>query len=110
MELLMSAARWELIAMITAFGIVTGWRLFNPACLAGLLRSSDRTLSPGRIQLLMLTVLTALQYLLTTLHDPSRIPRLPSALVMAMGGSQLVYLSAKAWDFFGPSGMNRQQR
>jgi hypothetical protein len=98
MRLLGNAARWELIILITSFGVVTLWRLFKSASLAGLLRSDDGTLSPGRIQLLVLTVLTALQYLLTTIHDPSHVPKIPSTLVAAMGGSQLVYLVSKAWD------------
>jgi hypothetical protein len=57
-------------------------------------------MSPGRIQLLVLTVLTALQYLLQTIHDPSQLPVPPANLVTALGGSQLVYLATKAWSFF----------
>ncbi len=101
MRLLVNVARWETIALITSFGIVTLWKLFQSASFAGLLRSSNGTLSPGRIQLLVLTVLTALQYLLTTIHDPSRLPTLSTGLLVALGGSQIVYLAAKAWSFFG---------
>ena len=98
MRLLANLARWELIILVTSFAAVMLWRLLKTASLAGLLRSSDGTLSPGRIQLLMLTVLTALQCLLTTIHDPYHLPSIPSNLVIALGGSQLVYLGAKAWN------------
>jgi sulfite exporter TauE/SafE len=101
MRLLASVARWETIALIASFGIVTLWKLFQSASFSGLLRSSDRTLSPGRVQLLVLTILTALQYLLATMHDPSHLPPVPADLVKVLGGSQFVYLGAKAWDIFG---------
>lgn len=55
-------------------------------------------MSPGRVQLLVLTIMTALQYLLATIHDPSHLPAPPSNLVTALGGSQALYLGAKAWD------------
>lgn len=100
-RLLATAARWELILLITSFGAVTIVKLFMTGKLAGLLRSSDGTFSAGRVQLLMLTVLTALQYLLTTIHDPSHLPTIPTGLVAALGGSQLLYLGSKAWNLLG---------
>lgn len=102
MQLLLRAARWELIILVSSFGVVTLWKLFNSASFGGLLRASDGTLSPGRIQMLLLTILTALQYLLATMQDPSHLPTPPASLVMVMGGSQLVYLGAKAWTTLGP--------
>jgi hypothetical protein len=106
MRLLFNTARWELIVLVVSIGGITIWKVFHTASFAGLLRASDGTLSPGRIQLLGLTVLTALQYLLATIHDPSHLHSLPAGLVMAMGGSQLVYLAAKAWSLFGLSRKN----
>jgi len=101
MGLLRDAAKWELIFLITSIGVVSLWRLFKDGSFSGLLRSNDHTLSPGRIQLLMLTVLTALQYLLSTIQDPTHLPDLPTNLVSVLGGSQALYLGAKAWDTFG---------
>jgi hypothetical protein len=109
-RLLEITARWELIILIASFGVVTLWRLFKSASFAGLVRSSDGSLSPGRIQLLTLTVLTALQYLLTTLRDPSHLHALPSGIVAAMGGSQMLYLGAKAWSTFGPKRNNSEEQ
>jgi hypothetical protein len=109
MRLLANLARWEMVTLIASFGIVTLWKLFQSVSFAGLLRSNDGTLSPGRIQLLVLTVLTALQYVLAMIHDPSHLHPIPSGLVMAMGGSQAVYLGAKAWSIFGPQQNNPKQ-
>ncbi len=104
MHLLFNTARWELILLVSSIGALTIWKLFNSASFAGMLRANDGTLSPARIQMLVLMGFTALQYLLATIHDPSHLHPLPPGLVMAMGGSQLVYLAAKAWSLFG---MNR---
>lgn len=101
MRTLAAVARWETIALLASFGIITLWKLFQSVSFDGMLRSSDGTLSPGRIQMLVLTVLTALQYLLTTVHDPTHLPHIPEGLVIAMGGSQAIYLGAKAWSIFG---------
>src|SRR5215469_14681630 len=108
MRSLVTVARWEMIILVTAFGAVTFWRLFQSASFSGLIRSSDgtRSISPARVQLLMLTVLTALQYLLATIRDPSHLPAVPPALVMGIGGSQALYLGAKAWSIFGPKNKN----
>jgi hypothetical protein len=108
MELLALTARWELIVLITSFAVVTLWKLFQSASFTGLLRASDNTLSPGRIQLLALTLLTALQYLLTTIQDPSRMPSIPTSLVAALGGSQALYLGAKAWTMLNLKGKNSE--
>jgi hypothetical protein len=102
MQLIASLARWEIIALIVSFGIITLWKLFQSASFDGLIRSSDGTLSPGRTQLLVITILTALHYLLQTISDPSHLPTIPANLVMVLGGSQTVYLGAKAWSIFDP--------
>jgi hypothetical protein len=60
--------------------------------------------------LLVLTVLTALQYLLGTIQDPSHLPALPTSLVTAMGASQVVYLGSKAWTIFGAKPNDSEER
>lgn len=110
MHLLQTVARWELIILVTSFGVVTLWRFVKTAGFSGLLRSGDGSLSPGRIQLLTLTVLTAVQYLLATIRDPSHLPSLPVGLVAAVGGSQMVYLGAKAWNIFGLNRNDSEER
>jgi hypothetical protein len=54
--------------------------------------------------MLMVTVLTALHYLLSVIHDPSQMPSLPANLVTVVGGSQFMYLGLKARSFFPPQG------
>lgn len=102
-RLLESAAKWELIVLVTSFGLVSLWRLLKDGSFAGLLRAKDNTLSPGRIQMLMVTVLVALQYLLSTIQDPTHLPDISPNLVAVLGGSQLIYLGGKAWDAFRPN-------
>jgi hypothetical protein len=101
MRLLFITARWELIFLIASIGAVTLWKLFKSQSFGDLLLAPDKTISPSRVQLLVLTLLTTLQYLLATIQDPSHLPQPPTSLVAAMGGSQLVYLGAKAWTLFG---------
>ncbi len=110
MHTLVNVARWEAIILIAAFGAITLWKLFQSVSFAGLIRSSDGTISPARIQLLVLTVLTALQYLLTTIRDPSHLPAIPTGLVMGIGGSQALYLGAKAWSIFGQNRKNLEEK
>jgi hypothetical protein len=95
--LLEKVARWEIAFLIAAFGIVTLWKMLEAADFTGLLRSKDGTFSPGRAQMLVLTVMTAFQYLLSTIQDPSHLPTISQNLVMALGGSHAVYLGSKAW-------------
>jgi len=104
MKLLVTAARWEAIFLIAAFAVITLRKVLETADLSTLLRDTDGSFSPGRVQMLVLTVLTAMQYLLTTLHDPTHLPSIPSNLVATLGGSHAVYLGAKAWSKFGPTG------
>ena len=102
MRSLKSVAEWEIIVIITSTALVSLWKLLKDGSFGGLLRAEDKTLSPGRIQMLMATVLVALQYLLSTIQDPTHLPDISSNLVGVLGGSQLIYLGGKAWDKFGP--------
>jgi hypothetical protein len=52
--------------------------------------------SPGRVQLLIVTILTASYYLLQVIHDSTKFPEIPGAWVAALGGSQAIYLGGKA--------------
>ena len=101
MQLLAVVGRWELITFVAALGAIVLWKLFQSGSFAGLLRAGDGSFSAGRAQLLTLTILVALQYLLATIHDPSCLPLIPANLVAVLGGSQAVYLGAKAWNIFG---------
>jgi len=87
------------------FGVVA-WKLVTGGiCLSHLLyvkrragtgRADAACFSPARVQLLIVTILTASYYLLQVLHDPTKFPDIPAAWVAALAGSQAIYLGGKA--------------
>ena len=97
-------ARLETIFLVAGFAAVILWKLLTGGIrLEGLLQAGngDSGFSPGRAQLLAITIFTSMYYLIQTVHEPSRIPQIPSGLVTALGGSQAIYLSGKAWSMLG---------
>jgi hypothetical protein len=98
---------WEgMIVLGGIFGIIV-WRLFTGAISLDYLLYGDRRdrneasgyftfFSPGRTQLLVVTILTASYYLLQVIHDPTIFPKIPVAWVVALGGSHAIYLGGKA--------------
>jgi hypothetical protein len=108
---LVAFVRFEIWALITALMLVVGYQL-----LAGRINTKkllfDKTnnhRSPGRVQLLMLTLVGALSYLLMTVDDPKNLPEVPTELLLIMGGSNLVYLTGKASSSF-PSLFQRKEK
>jgi hypothetical protein len=97
----------EGIILLSGFFGLFAWRLFSgQISLNGLLCGVRRDrrnpsgysafFSPGRTQLLMVTMLTAGYYLLQVIHDPTTFPKIPVAWVVALGSSQALYLGGKA--------------
>jgi hypothetical protein len=99
---------WEGIIVVGGlFGVIT-WRLFTGGIsldylLYGYRRDRRNYLtgyssffSPGRTQLLIVTVLTAGYYLLQVIHDPTTFPKIPVCWVVALAGSHAIYLGGKA--------------
>ena len=86
------------IAAITA---LMAWKLLTGSIdLRGLLQG-DRAdggvyFSPGRVQLLIFTLLAAVHLLSQVATHPDRFPAIPHELLLVLGGSQLVYLGGKA--------------
>lgn len=92
------------LSSIMLFKMVTG-----KISLAGLLRSKSRAhaaarsgvpaFSPARLQLLILTVTVAVEYLQAIVANPHRdaLPALPPSMVAALGGSQAIFLIGKAF-------------
>jgi hypothetical protein len=98
---------WEGIILLGGFFGVIFWRLFTgEISLDGLLYGSRRDrsndlgysafFSPGRTQMLIVTIVTAGYYLLQVIHDPTTFPKIPVAWTVALGGSQAIYLGGKA--------------
>lgn len=55
--------------------------------------------SPGRVQLLLLTLMTAFYQLLLVLKDPTRLPQLPPEVLLVLLGGNLAYLGGKFYIF-----------
>lgn len=100
---LLTTARFEGEVLIGGLFVVVAYKLFTGGIdLSGLLMAKDAkgnlSFSPGRAQMLMATVLTALYYVIQVMENPSHggLPPLPGALVGVVGGSQAIYLLGKA--------------
>lgn len=98
---------WEgVIVLGGLFGVVI-WKLFTGGisleCLLYGSRRDRRSasgysafFSPGRSQLLIVTILVAGYYLAQIIHDPTTFPKIPAGWLVALGGSHAVYLGGKA--------------
>ena len=105
---LAKAARWELIILLVGLlVIVLSKAIGGGRNLSGLMTvkggKDDGAFSPGRAQMMMATLLTAMYYLLQVINNPSadHLPEVPAALVGVLGGSQAIYLGGKVqglWD------------
>lgn len=100
-------AYWEgMIFLLGLFGVVF-WKLMKGDIpMDGLLNGDVRDkaapsgysteFSPGRGQMLMITIFTAGYYLVQVIHNPKEFPQIPLSWVAAVGGSHAIYLGGKA--------------
>jgi hypothetical protein len=97
---------WEGIIVVGGLFGVIAWRLFTGTITLRCLLHGDRIdrstssgyssfFSPGRVQLLVSTVVTAGYYLIQVVHDPTAFPKMPVSWVVALGGSHAIYLGGK---------------
>jgi hypothetical protein len=103
--------RYEIWLLILALIFVVGYQLLTGKISTKKLlhnKTTDR-LSPGRVQLLMLTLVGALYYLLSTADNPQKLPEIPNELLLILSGSNLVYLTGKASSFL-PSFFRRGEK
>lgn len=106
---LSSIVKWELgvfllaLAGIILVQLLTGSiNTHNLLCgrIAGASRKEDRYyFSPERVQLLILTLAAALNYLdlVFTNSQPGKFPDVPQTWPAIVGGSNFIYLSGKAY-------------
>ena len=93
---------WEGVILLGGFFGIVVWSLFTGKIRLNYLLYGDGRgrsepfFSPGRTQLLIITILTAGYYLLQVIHDPTKFPEIPAAWVAALGASQAIYLGGKA--------------
>jgi hypothetical protein len=87
-----------LLTLLVGFLVVTAWKLFTrEVSLARLLSANGGNgFSPARAQMLMITLLTAVQYITQVIQDPTVFPQIPTIWLSALGTSHGIYLGGKA--------------
>jgi hypothetical protein len=86
---------------IIALTVIIVWKIFTRGIdLSGLLQGDaadgSTYFSPGRVQLLVFTVLFAVHLLTQIMAHPRQFPPIPHEYLIALGASQAVYLGGKA--------------
>ena len=86
------------LVLILGFFAVTFWKLLTRGIgLKGLLQDGKGNFSPARAQMLMVTLVMAIQYLAQVMQKPTAFPEIPSFWLAALGTSHGVYLGGKAY-------------
>lgn len=105
-------AEWEGIILVAGLCGVVVWKLFTGEISLDYLLSGDarnpggtRNLttpffSPGRAQMLMFTVVSAVYLLLQVIHNPAHFPEVPNVLLGVLAGSHAMYLGGKAQSLY----------
>lgn len=91
------------LAAIVAFGLLAG-SINTRYLFYGQRKNGQRYFSPERVQLLLITLWVALNYLLGVLNAPHvrTLPDVDRDTLALLGGSQLLYLGGKAYSRFAP--------
>lgn len=99
MGLLVSFVRLEVAFLLGGLLLVVVYQILTGKInLRGMLNDEETgNLSPGRVQLLAATLFGALIYLAQAATSRGQLPEIPPALVLALGGSNIVYLGFKAF-------------
>jgi len=97
---------WEaLIFLFALFGIVVIQILTGAINARGLLEGTTsggtRFKSTGRVQLLIATIVTAVQYLSQVVDNSQKFPDIPQNWLLLFGSSQVIYLGSKFHALYG---------
>ena len=89
-------------AFLIAVPVVTIYHVFTGRIwLAGLLFERNpqgrMVYSPARLQLLLVTLMGAVQYLLHFIQKPTEMPDIGGWNLLGLGSSQALFLASKAW-------------
>ena len=103
MEALITILRFEIwffigsLVLLVVYKMLTG-KINTTGLLHDKKDKQTAGFSPARVQLLILTLFGAGYYLLLTVNNgyPTEFPEVPQELLALVGGSNLVYLGAKA--------------
>jgi hypothetical protein len=109
MALLSQSVRYAALALTAAYALLIAWKLYTRDIpLDGLLKSVDNSgkvrSSPGRLQLLLFTLVVAGQYLASVWKNPgaASLPPVPPTILAVVAGSHAVYLGGKALSTYLP--------
>lgn len=105
MNTLATVLRYEVLVLLTALAAIVAYRMITQQInVAGLLmdKTSGRAISPGRVQMLMVTLGIAGYYLMMVADtkDKGQLPELPNEYIVALGASHSVYLLGKLYGRF----------
>jgi hypothetical protein len=114
--------RYELLILLLVLAAIIAYKLLvRQINTDGLLleKTNQRAFSPGRLQMLVVTVMIAIYYMFLVMdtEDTGRLPDLPNELMIALGGSHAIFLGGKLYDmlagrfgFASPRLVNRVKR
>jgi hypothetical protein len=114
-SLLIWLVRWQGIILVGGLAAIIAPKLLTGSIntqylLYGTRRNGTKYFSPGRVQLLVVTIAIAFQYLLNASHSgPGKFPSLPAGSLELLGLSNAFYLGGKAW-FSLKRGASEQER
>ncbi len=83
------------IMLVVIYRILTG-QINTNGLLLDKNNTKDKQVSPGRVQLLLFTVIGALYYITQILANPKILPEIPSEYLYILAGSNVAYLGGKA--------------
>lgn len=100
MALLVNLIYWETLFLVYGLvGIVVAslasGRINTNGLLFGTKGDGTTYLSPERVQLLLMTLAAAFQYLQTVAQNPTILPPVDGTWLALLGGSHIVYLGGK---------------
>ena len=105
MNTLATVLKYELLVLLTALAALLAYRMITQQInVTGLLmdKTSGRAISPGRIQMLIVTLGIAGYYLMLVVDSKNKgqLPELPNEYIVALGGSHSMFLLGKLWGRF----------
>ncbi len=108
MDLLQNIFLYEIWILLGGFALVVGYQMLTGRInMNGLLLDKETNMpSPGRIQLLIATIIFAMYFLTNISREPPHFPVIPEEALWLLGASQSGYLGFKAKSLFYPKKLN----
>jgi hypothetical protein len=98
MNTLSTVLRYDMFFILAGLILIVGLRMVTGKINTyGLITDkTTRKISPGRLQMLMVTLLIATYYVVTVMQE-NKLPALSQEYLLALGGSHLFYLGGKSY-------------